>query len=179
MVPIGQGAPTFFGAYGEWMQTPPASWEDVAWLREQWDGPFMLKGVTRIDDAKRAVDAGVSAVSVSNHGGNNLDGTPATIRILPAVAEAVGSQVEVLLDGGIRRGSDVVKAVALGARAVMIGRAYLWGLAANGQAGVENVLDLLRNGMESTLLGLGHVSLHHLGPNDVIVPDGFTRRLGA
>jgi L-lactate dehydrogenase (cytochrome)/glycolate oxidase len=179
MVPIGQEPPTFFGAYGEWMQTPPPSWEDVAWLRGQWDGPFMLKGVTRIDDAKRAVDAGVSAISVSNHGGNNLDGTPATIRILPAVAEAVGSQVEVLLDGGIRRGSDVVKAVALGARAVMIGRAYLWGLAANGQAGVENVLDLLRNGMESTLLGLGHVSLHHLGPNDVIVPDGFTRRLGA
>ncbi|ETZ98361.1 FMN-dependent dehydrogenase family protein [Mycobacterium kansasii 662] len=90
-------------------------------------GPFMLKGVMRVDDAKRAVDAGVSAISVSNHGGNNLDGTPASIRALPAVAAAVGDQTEVLLDGGIRRGSDVVKAVALGARAVMIGRAYLWG----------------------------------------------------
>ena len=98
----------------------------------------------RVDDAKRAVDAGVSAISVSNHGGNNLDGTPASIRALPAIAEAVGDDIEVLLDGGIRRGSDVVKAVALGARAVMIGRAYLWGLAANGQAGVENVLDVLR-----------------------------------
>jgi L-lactate dehydrogenase (cytochrome)/glycolate oxidase len=177
-VPLGQEAPTFFGAYGAWMQTPPPSWEDVAWLRRQWDGPFMLKGVTRIDDAKRAVDAGVSALSVSNHGGNNLDGTPATIRILPAVAEAVGTQVEVLLDGGIRRGSDVVKAIALGARAVMIGRASLWGLAANGQAGVENVLDLLRSGIESALLGLGHASIHQLGPNDVVVPEGFTRRLG-
>jgi L-lactate dehydrogenase (cytochrome)/glycolate oxidase len=179
MVPRGQDGPTFFGAYGMWMQTPPPSWEDVAWLRSQWDGPFMLKGVTRMDDAKRAVDAGVSAVSVSNHGGNNLDGTPATIRVLPSIADAVGDQVEVLLDGGIRRGSDVVKAVALGARAVMIGRAYLWGLAANGQAGVENVLDLLRSGMESALLGLGHASVHQLSPNEVVVPDGFARRLGA
>ena len=179
MVPHGQPGPTFFGAYGQWMQTAPPSWEDVAWLRGQWDGPFMLKGVTRVDDAKRAVDAGVSALSVSNHGGNNLDGTPATIRTLPAVAEAVGTQVEVVLDGGIRRGSDVVKAVALGARAVMIGRAYLWGLAANGQAGVENVLDLLRSGIESALLGLGHADIHHLGPDDVVVPEGFTRRLGA
>ena len=131
----GAPAPTFFGAYGQWMGSAPPSWEDVAWLRSQWDGPFMLKGVTRIDDAKRAVDAGVSAISVSNHGGNNLDGTPATIRLLPDIARAVGDQVEVLLDGGVRRGSDVVKALALGARAVMIGRAYLWGLGANGQAG--------------------------------------------
>ena len=135
--------PTFFGAYGEWMQTPLPTWDDVAWLREQWGGPFMLKGVMRVDDAKRAVDAGVTAISVSNHGGNNLDGTPASIRALPAIAEAVGDDIEVLLDGGIRRGSDVVKALALGAKAVMIGRAYLWGLAANGQAGVENVLDIL------------------------------------
>ena len=108
----------------------------------------MLKGIMRVDDARRAVDAGVTAISVSNHGGNNLDGTPASIRALPAIAEAVGDQVEVLLDGGIRRGSDVVKALALGARAVMIGRAYLWGLAANGQAGVENVLDILRAGID-------------------------------
>ena len=161
------------------MQTPPPSWDDVAWLREQWGGPFMLKGVTRVDDAKRAVDAGVSAISVSNHGGNNLDGTPATIRALPAVAEAVGDQVEVLLDGGIRRGSDAVKAIALGAKAVMIGRAYLWGLAANGQAGVENVLDIMRSGMESALLGLGHASIHQLHPDDLVIPEGFTRALGA
>ncbi len=120
----------------------------------------------------------MSAISVSNHGGNNLDGTPATIRVLPAVAEAVGGQVEVLLDGGIRRGSDVVKALALGARAVMIGRAYLWGLAANGQAGVENVLDLLRGGIESCLIGLGRSSVGELGPSDVVVPPGFFRWLG-
>ncbi|HEY1831179.1 MAG TPA: pre-mycofactocin synthase MftD [Acidimicrobiales bacterium] len=178
MTAKGAEAPTFFGAYGQWMGTPPPSWDDVAWVRQQWGGEFMLKGVTRVDDAKRAVDAGVSAISVSNHGGNNLDGTPATIRTLAPVAEAVGDQIDVLLDGGIRRGSDVVKAVALGAQAVMIGRAYLWGLSANGQAGVENVLDLLRSGIESALLGLGHSSIHQLSPDDLVIPEGFTRPLG-
>jgi L-lactate dehydrogenase (cytochrome)/glycolate oxidase len=178
LVAPGEPAPTFFGAYGQWMAAPLPTWDDVAWLREQWDGPFLLKGVTRLDDARRAVDAGVSAISVSNHGGNNLDGTPATIRVLPGIADAVGDQIEVLLDGGIRRGSDVVKALALGARAVLIGRAYLWGLAANGQAGVENVLDILRGGIDSAVLGLGHSSIHELSPSDVVVPEGFTRRLG-
>ncbi|CAB4888467.1 mycofactocin biosynthesis FMN-dependent deaminase MftD [Rhodococcus fascians] len=176
--PTGGPAPTFFGAYGEWMGTPLPTWEDVAWLREQWGGPFMLKGVMRVDDAKRAVDAGCTAISVSNHGGNNLDGTPAPIRALPAIAEAVGDQVEITLDGGIRRGSDVVKALALGARAVLIGRAYLWGLSANGQAGVENVLDILRGGVDSAVLGLGHTSVHDLSPSDVVMPFGFDRRLG-
>jgi L-lactate dehydrogenase (cytochrome) len=174
----GETGPPFFQAYGEWMGTPPPTWEDIAWLRELWGGPFMLKGVMRVDDAKRAVDAGVSAISVSNHGGNNLDGTPASIRALPVIADAVGDQVEVLLDGGIRRGSDVVKALALGARAVMIGRAYLWGLAANGQAGVENVLDVLRGGIDSALMGLGRASVHDLVAGDVLVPPGFTRALG-
>jgi L-lactate dehydrogenase (cytochrome)/glycolate oxidase len=175
----GEAAPTFFGAYGQWMGAPLPTWEDVRWLREQWGGPFMLKGVIRVDDAKRAADAGVTAISVSNHGGNNLDSTPATIRALPAIAQAVGDQVEVLLDGGVRRGSDVVKALALGARAVLIGRAYLWGLAANGQAGVENVLDILRGGIDSALLGLGRSSVHELTPDDIVIPPGFTRTLGA
>jgi heme/flavin dehydrogenase (mycofactocin system) len=171
--------PTFFGAYGQWMSSPMPTWDDVAWLRQQWpEAPFMLKGVMRVDDAHRAVDAGATAISVSNHGGNNLDGTPASIRALPAVAEAVGHEVEVLLDGGIRRGSDVAKALALGAKAVMIGRAYLWGLAANGQAGVENVLDLLRDGLGSALVGLGHPSITELTRDDLVVPAGFERRLG-
>jgi heme/flavin dehydrogenase (mycofactocin system) len=174
----GGSAPTFFGAYGEWMGTPPPSWEDVAWLRQLWDGPFMLKGVIRVDDAKRAVDAGVSAISVSNHGGNNLDGTPATIRALPAIAEAVGDQVEVLLDGGVRRGGDVVKAVALGAKAVMIGRPYLWALAANGRAGIENLIDVFGNGIDSTLRALGRSSIADVGPDDLVIPDGFARKLG-
>src|SRR5690606_13667791 len=146
--------------------------------REQWDGPFMLKGVSRLDDAKRAVDAGVTAISVSNHGGNNLDSTPAAIRMLPGIADAVGDQIEVLLDGGIRRGGDVAKALALGAKAVMIGRAYLWGLAANGQAGVENVLDILRGGLDSAVLGLGRSSVQDLRREDLWIPEGFTRELG-
>jgi L-lactate dehydrogenase (cytochrome)/glycolate oxidase len=179
MAPIGAKPPTFFGAYYEWMQSRLPSWQDVAWLRGQWDGPFMVKGVSRVDDAKRVVDLGATALSVSNHGGNNLDGTPAPIRALPAVVDAVGDQIEVLLDGGVRRGSDVVKALALGARAVMIGRAYLWGLAANGQAGVENVLDVLRGGIDSTLLGLGRSSSDELTRDDVVAPADFFRRLGS
>ncbi len=174
----GEDAPTFFGAYGAWMGTPPPTWADVRWMREEWGGPFLLKGVSRVDDALAARDAGVTAVSVSNHGGNNLDGTPAPIRMLPSIADAIGDDVEVVLDGGIRRGSDVVKAVALGAKAVLIGRAYLWGLAANGQAGVENVLDILRGGIDSALLGTGHSSIHDLTRDDIVVPDGFTRTLG-
>jgi isopentenyl diphosphate isomerase/L-lactate dehydrogenase-like FMN-dependent dehydrogenase len=115
---------------------------------------------------------------VSTHGGNNLDGTPAPIRNVSAIADAVGHDIEVVLDGGIRRGSDVVKALALGAKAVMIGRAYLWGLAANGQAGVENVLDLLRSGIDSTLLGLGKKDVSELNRDDVIAPANFFRSLG-
>jgi L-lactate dehydrogenase (cytochrome)/glycolate oxidase len=178
MIAPGEASQTFFTAYGQWMGSALPSWEDLAWLREQWDGPFMLKGVCRVDDAIRAAEAGVTAISVSNHGGNNLDGTPASIRALPAIADAVGDRVEVLLDGGIRRGSDVVKALALGARAVMIGRAYLWGLAANGQAGVENVLDILRGGIDSALLGLGKSSIDQLSPDDIVIPADFARDLG-
>ena len=177
MAAPGEPAPTFFGVYGEWMQTPPPSWDDIAWLREQWGGPFMVKGIMRADDARRAVDIGATAISVSNHGGNNLDGTPASIRALPGVANAVGGQVEILLDGGIRRGSNVVKALAFGARAVMIGRAYLWGLAANGSAGVKNVFDVLRGGIDTTLLALGRSSVHDLSPDDIIVPADFSRGL--
>jgi L-lactate dehydrogenase (cytochrome) len=175
LVPRGQQGPTFFGAYGEWMGTPPVTWDDLAWLRRQWDGPFLIKGIGRPDDAKRAVDIGATAISVSNHGGNNLDTTPAAIRMLPSVVQAVGGQVEILLDGGIRRGSDVVKALALGANAVMIGRPYLWGMAAAGDRGVHNVLEVIRQGIDSALYGLGHASIHDLTPDDVIVPDGFTR----
>jgi heme/flavin dehydrogenase (mycofactocin system) len=177
MASPGEPAPTFFGVYGEWMQTPPPTWDDLAWLREQWGGPFMVKGVMHPDDARRAIDIGATAISVSNHGGNNLDGTPASIRALPGISEAVGGQIEVLLDGGIRRGSDVVKALALGARTVMIGRAYLWGLAANGSAGVKNVFDVLRAGIDSTMLALGRSSIHDLSPDDLIVPAEFSRGL--
>ncbi|NEW72933.1 pre-mycofactocin synthase MftD [Streptomyces rhizosphaericus] len=169
----GQAAPTFFGAYGEWMGTPPPTWRDLAWLRERWDGPFLLKGISHPEDARRAVDIGASAISVSNHGGNNLDSTPASIRLLPGIVDAVGGQVDVVLDGGIRRGGDVVKALALGARAVLVGRPYLWGMAANGETGVHNVLEVLRGGIDSALLGLARSSVRDLVPEDVLVPDGF------
>ena len=173
----GEPAPGFFAAYRSWTTVPPPTWRDIAWLREQWGGEFLVKGVMRPDDARRAIDAGATAVSVSNHGGNNLDGTPASIRALPAVAAAVAGGAEVLLDGGVRRGGDVVKALALGARAVMIGRGCLWGLAAGGPVGVRNVFDVLRSGIDSTLLALGRESIHHLDRGDVIVPDGFTAGL--
>lgn len=166
--------PGFFEAYGEWMMTPPPTWDDVASIAQEWNGHFMVKGIGRADEAKRAVDAGATAISVSNHGGNNIDGSPAPIRVLPEVVDAVGDQCEVLMDGGIRRGSDVVKALALGARAVLIGRAYLWGLAANGQAGVENVLDVLRGGMEATMRGIAVDSIDDLSPADVVVPATFS-----
>ena len=171
----GEDPPGFFDAYGEWLMTPQPSWDDLRWLVSSWDGPVMIKGIARPDDARRAVEIGATAISVSNHGGNNLDGQPASIRTLPAIVEAVGDQIEIVLDSGIRRGSDVVKALALGARATMIGRAYLWGLAANGQAGVENVLDILRGGIDSALRGLGRASVTELEPADVLVPEGFTR----
>jgi L-lactate dehydrogenase (cytochrome) len=132
----------------------------------------------RPDDARRAVDIGATAISVSNHGGNNLDTSPAAIRVLPSIVEAVGGEIEIVLDSGIRRGSDVVKALALGARAVMIGRAYLWGLAANGQAGVENVLDILRGGIDSCLRGLGHASVKDLSPADLLIGEHFAQGPG-
>jgi heme/flavin dehydrogenase (mycofactocin system) len=174
MTSPGGSAPTFFGAYGEWMMTDPPSWDDIAWVRSEWSGPMLIKGITHPDDARNAVDLGADAISVSNHGGNNLDGTPASIRALPAVAEAVDGRLEILLDGGIRRGSDVVKAVALGARAVMIGRAALWGLAANGETGVNNVLEILRAGIGETLSGLGRQSIHDLRRDDILIPPDFT-----
>ncbi len=172
--PVGDDPiPGFFEAYGVWMGTPQPTWSDIAWLRDQWDGHFMIKGVHRADEARRAVDAGATAISVSNHGGNNVDGALAPIRVLPEIVAAVGDDLEVYLDGGIRRGSDVVKAVALGARAVLIGRAYLWGLAANGQAGVENVLDILRGGIDATMLGIGVGHIDDLSPDDIVIPAGF------
>ncbi|MEU1956048.1 pre-mycofactocin synthase MftD [Nocardia rhamnosiphila] len=178
----GATPPSFAEAYSQFMAAPPLQWDDVAWMAETWrqlsGTPFMVKGICRIDDAKRAVQAGADAISVSNHGGNNLDGTPATIRLLHGIANEVGDQITVLMDGGVRRGSDVVKALALGAQAVLIGRAYLWGLGVNGQAGVENVLDILRDGIDSTLLGLGVSAVDELGPEHLIVPDGFHLRLG-
>jgi pre-mycofactocin synthase len=173
----GEPAPGFFAAYRDWRTVAPPTWDDIAWLARQWGGELMVKGVMRPDDARRALDAGATAISVSNHGGNNLDSTPASIRALPAVAAAVAGRAEVLLDGGVRRGGDVVKALALGARAVMIGRPCLWGLAAGGPTGVGNVFDILRVGIDRALLALGRTSVNDLRPADVIVGEDFAHGL--
>lgn len=138
------------------------AWEDLEWMREAWPGPIVIKGVLTADDALRAVDAGAAAVVVSNHGGRQLDGAPASLRVLPEVVDAVRGQAEVLMDGGVRRGSDVIKAICFGARAVLVGRAYAYGLAAAGGAGVARALDILRGDMERTLKLLGCASITEL-----------------
>jgi L-lactate dehydrogenase (cytochrome) len=131
------------------------AWEDLAWIREQWEGPIVVKGVLTPEDARRAVDAGADAIVVSNHGGRQLDGVAATIDALPEIVEAAGGRTEIYLDGGIRRGSDIVKALCLGARAVLIGRAYAYGLAAGGGAGVAAAIETLRSDIIRTLRLLG------------------------
>ena len=141
--------------------TPP-SWDDLAWIRDEWRGPLLLKGIMRADDAERAAALGADAISVSNHGAKVLDGTPAALAVLPEIVDAVGHKIDVLLDGGVRRGADVVRACALGAKAVFIGRSYLWGLAAHGELGVADILGLYRRGIEATLSNLGCPSIGQL-----------------
>jgi L-lactate dehydrogenase (cytochrome) len=146
---------------------PSLSWRDLDWFRAQWDGPIVLKGVQGAEDAKTAAGAGVQAIALSNHGGRQLDGAPVPIEHVAEVADAVGDQLEVICDGGIRRGSDIVKALSLGARACMIGRAYLYGLGAGGERGVDGVLGLLANDMRRTMALLGRRSVAELGPDAV------------
>jgi L-lactate dehydrogenase (cytochrome) len=147
------------------MAASPFEWDDIAWLRSLWGGQLVVKGLLSAEDARRAADAGAEAVIVSNHGGRQLDGTPATLRVLPEVAAAVGDRVEVLVDGGVRRGSHIVKALGLGARAVLIGRPYLYGLAVGGRAGVERIIQILREEMVRTMALMGCASVSELGPD--------------
>ena len=146
------------------------TWEDFRWLRKIWTGPILVKGVLTGDDARRAVDEGAAAIIVSNHGGRQLDGAPATLRALPEVVSAVDGQAEVLMDGGVRRGSDIVKALCLGACAVLIGRAYAYGLAAAGHAGVNRALEILSADVERTLLLIGCPSVSALNASYVNMP---------
>ena len=164
------GPPLSAAAASKSMRQSAPTWADFAWIRQQWSGPIIVKGILNRDDARRAVDSGADAIVVSNHGGNALDGTPATLGLLPRIVDAVGADVEVLVDGGIRRGVDVVKAIALGARAVLIGRAYIWGLAADGSEGVERVLELFKDGIERTLALLGCPSVSALDRSYVDAP---------
>jgi isopentenyl diphosphate isomerase/L-lactate dehydrogenase-like FMN-dependent dehydrogenase len=146
------------------------TWNDLRWIREIWRGPIIVKGVLTGDDARRAIDEGASAVSVSNHGGRQLDGLPASVRALPEVVKAVNGQAEVLMDGGVRRGTDIVKAICLGARAVLCGRAYAYGLAAAGEAGVTRAIEILRTDLDRTLRLLGCPSVAALDRSYVNVP---------
>ena len=147
------------------------TWDDFRWLRQAWPGPIVAKGVLTGDDARRAIDQGVAAVVVSNHGGRQLDCVSACLRALPEIVAAVDGQIEVLMDGGVRRGSDVVKALCLGARAVLIGRAYAYGLAAAGEPGVLRALEILQADVERTLRLLGCPSTAALDPSFVQVPN--------
>ncbi len=138
------------------------TWEDVAWVRDRWPGRLAVKGVLDPEDARRAAEVGVDAVIVSNHGGRQLDSVPSTARALPAVADAVGDQLEVLADGGVRTGLDVVKLMAMGARAVLIGRAWAWAAAARGEAGVRHVLEVMQADIDTALALTGLTSVTEL-----------------
>jgi L-lactate dehydrogenase (cytochrome) len=149
---------------------PGLTWHDIEWLKGVWGGPLVVKGVMTAADARRAVGAGADAVWVSNHGGRQLDGLPGTAQVLPEVVAEVAGHAEVYVDGGVRRGSDVVKAIALGARACMVGRAWVYGLAAGGEPGVGKVLDLLHTEIDTTLALLGRPSLDALDAGAVRTP---------
>jgi L-lactate dehydrogenase (cytochrome) len=174
----GEGPMTLVDVVGA-LARSGVTWEDFRWIRDAWPGPLVAKGVLTGDDARRAIDAGATAVAVSNHGGRQLDGASAALRALPEVVAAVNRQVEVLVDGGIRRGSDVVKAICMGASAVMVGRAYAYGLAAAGSAGVARALEILRADVERTLRLLGCPSVAALDPSYVDVPAAWHRASGA
>lgn len=166
--------PMSYGDIGAQLAAAATSWTDLAWISEAWQGKIVVKGVHTADDARQAVDNGAAAVVVSNHGGRQLDGVAPTLHSLPEVLTAVGAETEVLLDSGIRRGADIAKALALGAKAVLIGRAYAYGLAAGGRPGVALAIDILRSELERTMRLLGVASTkelgaEHIGPADPVL----------
>jgi len=159
------------GSLGEWIQgqfDPALNWADVKWIRSTWKGPLILKGILEVDDAKLAVEHGADAIVVSNHGGRQLDGAPSSISALPKVAEAVGNKVEVMFDGGVRSGQDVMRALALGAKACMIGRAYIYGLGARGEEGVGEAIGFIRRELETTMALTGVNQISEIGPQVIV-----------
>jgi L-lactate dehydrogenase (cytochrome) len=165
--------PMPYADVGKTLEQSVVCWDDLTWIRELWKGKIMVKGVHTAEDARRVVDEGADALVVSNHGGRQLDGVPGSIRSLSEVVEAVGTQIEVLVDGGIRNGGDVVKALALGARGVLIGRAYAYGLAGAGEAGVARSIEILRGGIIRTMKLLGVASVCDLNRSYLDVPAGW------
>jgi isopentenyl diphosphate isomerase/L-lactate dehydrogenase-like FMN-dependent dehydrogenase len=169
-VVLADRGPMPYADVGAALEQSVVTWQDLRWIREAWKGPIVIKGVHTGEDARRAVDDGANAIVVSNHGGRQLDGVAATLRVLPEIVAAVDGQLEVLLDSGIRRGSDIVKALCLGARAVLVGRAYAYGLAAAGGPGVARAIDILRSDLMRTLKLLGCSSPAQLNPSYIDVP---------
>ncbi len=169
--------PMGYADVGAALEASMTSWEDFRWIRDAWGGPIVAKGVHTADDARRAVDEGADAIVVSNHGARQLDGVAPTIRVLPEVVQAVKGRTEILLDGGVRRGSDVVKAIAMGARAVLIGRAYAYGLGAGGHAGVARAIDILKIDVIRTLKLLGCAAARDLDGSYVDIPADWTASL--
>ena len=155
------------------LESAQVSWTDLKWIREVWDGPIVMKGVMTVDDAKRSVDHGAQGIVVSTHAGRQLDGCAASLRVLPGIVEAVGNQTEVIFDGGVRRGSDVVKAIAIGAKAVLLGRGYAYGMAAGGDAGIERALEILETDIVRTLKLLGCPSMSQLDPSYIAMRPDF------
>ncbi|HEU5301201.1 MAG TPA: alpha-hydroxy acid oxidase [Acidimicrobiia bacterium] len=170
---VGDGSdPVSLADYINAQFDPDLSWHDIEWIASLWDGPIVLKGIQTVEDAVLAADSGVAAIALSNHGGRQLDTAPATLDLVAPVADAVGDRLEIICDGGVRRGSDIVKAVALGANAAMAGRAYLFGLGVAGERGVDHVLDLLHADVRRTMALLGCTSVEDLTPEVVRLPDG-------
>ncbi|GAC1324861.1 MAG: FMN-dependent L-lactate dehydrogenase LldD [Thermoleophilaceae bacterium] len=166
-------------AFKDWVDSqfdPSVTWEDVAWVRDRWPARLVVKGVLDAEDARRAADVGVDGIVVSNHGGRQLDAVPSTARALPEVVDAVGDQVEVLVDGGIRTGLDVVKMVAMGARAVLVGRPWAWAVAARGEAGVRHMLDVMRADIDTALALTGHTSITDLDNSALYDRGSISRR---
>lgn len=175
-VVLADGKPMPLIDVGAALAAAAVTWEDLRWLRKAWPGPIVVKGVLTAEDARRAADEGAAAVVVSNHGGRQLDCVSPTLRALPEVVAAVGDKTEVLMDGGIRRGGDIVKAICLGARAVLIGRAYAYGLAAAGEAGVTRAIQILTADVERTLRLLGCASIRELDRSYVEVPPEWMKK---
>ena len=168
-----EDGPMGYTEIGPALEQSVVTWDDLAWIREAWGGKIIVKGIHIGDDARKAVDLGVDAIVVSNHGARQLDSVAPTIRVLPEIVDAVNGRIDVLLDGGIRRGSDVVKALCLGAKGVLIGRAYAYGLAAGGGPGVARSIEIIRTDIIRTMKLLGCESVDQLDSSFVTIPDSW------
>ena len=159
---------TDMGSLGAWTAgqfDPSLNWDDVAWIKKLWGGKIILKGIAEVEDAQRAVDSGADALIVSNHGGRQLDGAPSSIKVLPSIVRAVGDQIEVHMDGGIRSGQDVLRATALGAKGTYIGRPFLWGLGAMGEAGVTRCLEIIHRELDLSMAFCGLTDIAQVDKN--------------